>query len=45
MKQKISWGQLSVEMVLLGLPQIVKAASITWPNPRVTSYQRELFST
>ena len=39
---EISWGQLSVEIVLIGLPHIVKAASETWLNPCVSSYQREL---
>ena len=37
-------GQLSVEIILLELPHIVNAAPETWPNPRASSYQRELFS-
>ena len=45
MKRKVSCGELSVEMFLLGLPHIVKAVSETWPNLRVSSYQRELFFT
>ena len=36
-------GQLSVQIILLGLPHIVNAASEAWPNPRPSSYQRELF--
>ena len=34
-KRKVYCGELSVEITLLGLPHIVKAASETWPNPRV----------
>ena len=36
-------GQLSVKIILLGLPHIVNAAPEAWPNPRPSSYQRELF--
>ena len=35
MKRKIHCGKLSLEITLLGLPHIVKAAFETWPNPRV----------
>ena len=41
MKQKINCGELSVAITLLGLPHMFKAASGTWPNPRVSSFQRE----
>ena len=34
-KRKVNCSELSVEKTLLGLPHIVKAASETWPNPRV----------
>ena len=34
-KWKVNCGELSVEITLLGLPHIVKAASETWVNPRV----------
>ena len=37
MKQKVKCGGLSFEITLLGLPHSVKAASETWPNPRVTA--------
>ena len=35
MKWKVNCGDLSVEKTLFRLLQIVKAASETWPNPRV----------
>ena len=41
MKQKINCGELSVAITLLGLPHMLKAASETWPNPQVSSFQRE----
>ena len=41
MKQKINCGELSIEITLLGLPHMLKAASETWPNPRVSSFQRK----
>ena len=44
MKRKVDCGQLSVEITSLGLLHIVKAASETWPNTRVSSFQREFFS-
>ena len=34
-KRKVNWGELSVEITLLELPHIVKAASRTWSNPLV----------
>ena len=34
-KRKFNCVELSVEITLLGLPHIVKAASETYPNPRV----------
>ena len=34
-KRKVNCGELSLEITLLGLPHIVKAASETWLNPRV----------
>ena len=34
-KRKANCGELSVEITLLGLPHMVKAASETWPDPRV----------
>ena len=37
MKQKVKCGELSFEITLLGLPHSVKAASETWPNPRITA--------
>ena len=40
-KRNVNWGELSVEITLLGLPHIVKAVSKTWPNPYVCSFQRE----
>ena len=43
MKRKVNCSQLFVEITLLGLPHIVKAASETSPNPRVSSFQQELF--
>ena len=36
-KRKVNCGELSLEITLLGLPHIVKAASETWLNPRVNS--------
>ena len=33
--RKLIISELSVEKTLLGLPHIVKAATETWPNPRV----------
>ena len=42
MKRKVNWSQLSVEIFLLGLPH--KVTSETWPNPRVSSFQREFSS-
>ena len=33
-KRKVNCGELSVEITLLGLLHIVKAASEIWPNPR-----------
>ena len=41
MKRKANYGDLSVEKTLLGLPDMVKAASETWTNPRVSSFQGE----
>ena len=41
MKRKVNCGELSVEITLLGLPHMVKAASETWPNPRVTARLHE----
>ena len=41
MKQKVNCDELPVEITLLGLPHMVKAASETWPNPCVSSFQRE----
>ena len=41
MKQKVNCDELPVEITLLGLPHMVKAASETWPNPHVSSFQRE----
>ena len=35
LKGIVNCGELSVEITLLVLPHIVKAASETWPNPRV----------
>ena len=35
MKRIVNCGELSVEITLLGLPYIVKAASETWPNTHV----------
>ena len=35
MKRQVNCGQLSAEITLLGFPHKVKAASETWPNPRV----------
>ena len=35
MKQKVNFGELSVEIALLGLPHIAKDASETWPKPCV----------
>ena len=35
MKRKGNCGELSVELILLGLPHIVKAAPEAWPNPRI----------
>ena len=32
MERKFNCGELSVEKTLLGLPQIVKATSETWPK-------------
>ena len=44
MKRKVDCVQLPLEIILLGLPHIVKAASEICPTIRVSSYQRELFS-
>ena len=41
MKQKVNYGELSVEITLLGFPHMVKATSETWPNPPVSSFQQE----
>ena len=41
MKRKVNCGELYVEITLLGLPQMVKATSETWPNPRVSFFRRE----
>ena len=41
MKRKVNYGDLSVEKTLLGLPGMVKGASETWTNPRVSSFQGE----
>ena len=41
MKQKVNCDELPVEITLLGLPHMVKAASETWPNPRVTARLHE----
>ena len=38
MKRKANCGQSFAEIILLGLPNIVKAASETWSDPRVSSY-------
>ena len=35
MKRKVNCTEISVEITLLRLPYIVKAAPETWPNPRV----------
>ena len=35
MKRKNNCSDVSVEKTLLGLPNILKAASERWPNPRV----------
>ena len=35
MKRKVNCGELPVEITLLGLPQMMKATSETWPNARV----------
>ena len=34
-KRKVNFGELYVEIALLGLPHIAKAASETWPKPCV----------
>ena len=34
-KRKVGWPEIPLETTLLGLPHIVKATSVTWPNPRV----------
>ena len=43
MKQKVNCDELPVEITLLGLPHMVKAASETWQNPHVSSFKREPF--
>ena len=41
MKLKVNCSELSLEITLLGLPHMVKAASETWPNPHLSSFQWE----